>query len=170
MEENTLLKQFHTRMTEFKQSTQHFEEERDIEDVRLLRVVIKKLWALLTFTEQLTNKEFKKKQHWELLKPVFKRAGKLRDIHVNREKAMEKRPYCAKPYSVLLESREKKEERKLNLIIDDLDVNKLDELNNNLVNMLEKYTDDEILEAANQYVERKLTKVKKLRNEAGSDK
>ncbi len=170
MEKNTLLNQFNTRMTEFKQSTQHFEEERDMEDVRLLRVVIKKIRALLALTEYMSEKKFRKKHHWDLLKPVFGRAGKLRNIHVNREKSMQARPYCAKPYSMTLEEKEKKADKKLNLKIDNFSFDRLEELNSKATAVMEGYSEEEILSATDKYIAHKLEKVKRLRNETGSDK
>ena len=73
------LDQIHWFKTYFDQTM----KRQEVEDVHQLRVFIKRIRTVLSLTQIFSDEVFNKKPHFELFSPLFRKAGFLREIHVN---------------------------------------------------------------------------------------
>ena len=81
--QNGLGKHYSVQIWWFKTYFDHTMERQGVEDVHQLRVFIKRIRTVLSLTQIFSGEGFNKKPHFELFSPLFRKAGLLREIHVN---------------------------------------------------------------------------------------
>ena len=81
--QNGLGKHYSVQIWWFKTYFDHTMESQGVEDVHQLRVFIKRIRTVLSLTKIFSGEGFNKKPHFELFSPLFRKAGLLREIHVN---------------------------------------------------------------------------------------
>lgn len=140
------------------------------EDIHQLRVSIKKLRAHLSLIEEASHGLFKKKQHFTLFSPLFKAAGKVREIQVNLmliQKMDSKHPASYIEYLTVVEHLAKKELIK-ELVL--FDLKKLESLNNEMFAIASKITTEEIQEVTTKLISSNLDKTNKLKTNIHKDR
>lgn len=78
-----LLEQYQQQMLMFLHYAELVSSEHEIEAIHELRVSIKNLRACLTLFELCSKEIFNKHAHFDLLAPLFKKAGRIRETQIN---------------------------------------------------------------------------------------
>lgn len=79
MEKNLLNNYVHTLLESLEQNLSAYTKVKKPEHLHSLRVDIKKIIAIFSFAENI----YKEKHHATRLKPLFHKAGKIREMHIN---------------------------------------------------------------------------------------
>lgn len=126
-------------------------EDAQTEDIHQLRVSIKKLRAIWTLTELVSDRKWKKKKHFALFNKLFSTAGKLREAQINQELI---RNYSSRleDYKLQLGMIEFKQLKKLKKRIKQFDQARLEDLNRTLIKKINTISDDYVLTIAKQHV------------------
>ncbi|HJL84855.1 MAG TPA: CHAD domain-containing protein [Candidatus Marinimicrobia bacterium] len=82
--QNGLEKHYSDQIWWFKTYFDYTMERQGVEDVHQLRVFIKRIRTVLSLTQIFSDEVFKKTPHYELFSSLFRKAGFLREIHVNQ--------------------------------------------------------------------------------------
>lgn len=85
MNSNSLIAYFHKQKEILVKTLPKATKNQDVEAIHKLRVSIKTIKAIFLLIEFLSNDKFKVKNHFKILRTVFKTTGKIRDIQVQQQ-------------------------------------------------------------------------------------
>ena len=152
------LDQIHWFKTYFDQTM----KQQEVEDVHQLRVFIKRIRTVLSLTQIFSDKVFSKKPHFELFSPLFRKAGFLREIHVNEALLYEAGPHMLPLYQDYLS--ESKDSAMADLDDEGAKFNfsALETLNKPLLEDMNTLSDVQVAKQSAAYFTGKLNKVEAL--------
>ena len=104
-------------------------EDQDMEDIHQMRVSIKKLRAIWSLMEVISDFNWSKRPHYKQVAPLFKTAGSLRETQVNLELANQYKAGGLKTYRKFLQKKEAEANQNLVAFMGDYSLDKLDKLN-----------------------------------------
>lgn len=167
---NKLIEQYEYLQTSFLTFYAKTAKSQGKEDIHQLRVSIKKLRAHLYLIEKASQGLFQKKHHYALFSPLFKAAGKVREIQINLtliQKMDSKHPTSYIEYLTVVEHLAKKELIK-ELVL--FDLKKLESLNNEMFTIASKVTTEEIQAVTTKLISSNLDKTNKLKANIHKDR
>ena len=162
--QNGLGKHYSVQIWWFKTYFDHTMERQGVEDVHQLRVFIKRIRAVLSLSEIFSGEVFNKKSHYELFSPLFRKAGFLREIHVNEALLYEARPGFLPLYRDYLS--ESKDSATADLLAEGANFNfsAFEVLNKPLLERMNTLSDGQVAKQSAAYLTGKLNKVGALLN------
>jgi CHAD domain-containing protein len=157
--QNGLGKHYSVQIGWFKTYFDHTMERQGVEDVHQLRVFIKRIRTVLSLTQIFSGKVFNKKPHYELFSPLFRKAGFLREIHVNQALLYEAGPGLLPLYQDYLS--ESKDSATADLLTEgaNFDFSAFEVLNKPLLERMDTLSDGQVAKQSAAYLMGKLNKV-----------
>ena len=148
----------------FKTFFDHTMARQGVEDVHQLRVFTKRIRTILSLTQIFSDEVFNKKTHFELFSPLFRKAGFLREIHVNQALLYEAGPHMLPLYQDYLS--ESKDSATADLIAESANFNfsAFETLNKPLLEEMNTLSDVQVAKQSAAYLTGKLNKVEALMN------
>ena len=162
--QNGLGKHYSVQIWWFKTYFDHTMERQGVEDVHQLRVFIKRIRTVLSLTKIFSGEGFNKKPHFELFSPLFRKAGLLREIHVNEALLYEVGPGLLPLYRDYLS--ESKDSATADLLAEGANFNfsAFEVLNKPLLERMNTLSDGQVAKQSAAYLTGKLNKVGALLN------
>ena len=162
--QNGLGKHYSVQIWWFKTYFDHTMERQGVEDVHQLRVFIKRIRTVLSLTQIFSGEGFNKKPHFELFSPLFRKAGLLREIHVNEALLYEVGPGLLPLYRDYLS--ESKDSATADLLAEGSNFNfsAFEVLNKPLLERMNTLSDGQVAKQSAAYLTGKLNKVGALLN------
>ncbi|SVA56276.1 uncharacterized protein METZ01_LOCUS109130, partial [marine metagenome] len=162
--QNGLGKHYSVQIWWFKTYFDHTMERQGVEDVHQLRVFIKRIRTVLSLTQIFSGEGFNKKPHFELFSPLFRKAGFLREIHVNEALLYEAGPGFLPLYRDYLS--ESKDSATADLLAEGANFNfsAFEVLNKPLLERMNTLSDGQVAKQSAAYLTGKLNKVGALLN------
>jgi|TARA_B100002003_G_scaffold53935_1_gene49265 CHAD domain-containing protein len=162
--QNGLEKHYSDQIWWFKTYFDHTMERQGVEDVHQLRVFIKRIRTVLSLTQIFSGEMFSKKPHYELFSPLFRKAGFLREIHVNEALLYEAEPGLLLLYRDYLS--ESKDSATADLLAEGANFNfsAFEVLNKPLLERMDTLFDGQVAKQSAAYLTGKLNKVGALLN------
>ena len=162
--QNGLGKHYSVQIWWFKTYFDHTMERQGVEDVHQLRVFIKRIRTVLSLTQIFSGEGFNKKPHFELFSPLFRKAGLLREIHVNEALLYEVGPGLLPLYRDYLS--ESKDSATADLLAEGANFNfsAFEVLNKHLLERMNSLSDGQVAKQSAAYLTGKLNKVGALLN------
>jgi CHAD domain-containing protein len=140
----------------------HLKQARKLEEkkVHKLRVEIKNLRVLFEFLKVFSGKKFKTRPLLKLLSPVFKRAGKIRTLHLNQVLTHSERSAVMLRFKEYLQKEEKKAGERLIREIRNFDRKKLMKLHEKNIKTFRKLDSLALREESENYVRSIFAKIR----------
>ena len=162
--QNGLGKHYSVQIWWFKTYFDHTMERQGVEDVHQLRVFIKRIRTVLSLTQIFSGEVFNKKTHYELFSPLFRKAGFLREIHVNEALLYEAGPGLLPLYRDYLS--ESKDSATADLLAEgaNFHFSAFEVLNKPLLERMNTLSDGQVAKQSAAYLTGKLNKVGALLN------
>ena len=162
--QNGLGKHYSVQIWWFKTYFDHTMEMQGVEDVHQLRVFIKRIRTVLSLTQIFSGEGFNKKPHFELFSPLFRKAGLLREIHVNEALLYEVGPGLLPLYRDYLS--ESKDSATADLLAEgaNFHFSAFEVLNKPLLERMNTLSDGQVAKQSAAYLTGKLNKVGALLN------
>lgn len=138
--------------------------ERDEEAIHQMRLSVKRTRALFSFISFL-EKDKAGKKGLKKIKKVYKPAGKIRDLQVQQDviDSYEKRLNISfRSYSDYLTVQEEKSHQELKRAVETFPEESFDKMEIELREILNKYSEEQLIDQAGNIFESKLTEVKQL--------
>lgn len=167
-----LLKYYQSQYKTIKHNLPVARDRFDMEAIHKIRVAIKKIRALFCIIEAVATDEFHAKTAFSTVKPLFKAAGKVRDIQVQQSllntyeqihqtRYIELRHY----FDELQEVPKPALKTKLN----EFDIDELEKINNTIDSLLQHLTPEEIITRLTATIYKYLLKIHKLKKDKDND-
>ncbi len=136
----------------------------DEKSIHQLRVTVKRLRAAFNLLQLLLKKEFNAKKHYHIIKPVFKSAGKIREIQINSVcfNRYKLSPFLIEQYKLFYSVKEEADKIKLKKMITTIEVNLLDESKNKMKKLLKEVDDKTISGQCQSFIREKLQQIEQL--------
>lgn len=133
-----------------------------VEDIHQLRVSIKKLRAVWSLIEKINKDKFDKKNHFQIVKNLFKKAGYLREAQLNLAMLKnETSPYIGN-YIDFLNTIKQDNQILLSYQIEHFNFDEFNLINSDLKNYLLELSDMKILLKAELFINKVIKKTQKL--------
>lgn len=134
------------------------------ENVHHLRVEIKRIRAVFRLLEMLFPEDFSRKKNYLVFRNIFKSAGKLREIHINKKYFKEHKAQASKATSYIKflnkeELKAKKELVKYARIFND---KKIKILNKNIKELCERMKEEKIVNECVSFIKKEAFKIELL--------
>lgn len=169
MAKNKLVQHFNDLHSDFLKFYKKTSKDQGVEDIHQLRVAIKKIRALLSLIELAGNGEFQKKEHFDLFKNLFRKAGKVREIQVNLSLIKKIDQRKSKLYvEYLIELQNHSMEELMNELLV-FDLKKLKSLNAQMLSKANEISPEHLTEKSTPFISSKFQKIKKLRDKIKKD-
>jgi len=149
----------------FEEHLQKVKVSDDAELIHQMRLSVKRIRALFTFLQFLTEKPKKGKKDIKALKVVYKPAGRIRDVQVHLEllDTYEKRlQFEFTNYRSYLEKLEKQHHKDLKESLTDFNTEPIERLHKKTADTLDKFSDKEIMKSAGKMLDTKLELISNL--------
>ncbi|MCW8826758.1 MAG: CHAD domain-containing protein [Gammaproteobacteria bacterium] len=173
MSGSRLYQNYDKHLTTFKGYADKIEKRPDVEDIHQLRVAIKKIRTNLSLMQVASCGDFQKKAHFTLFSKLFNCAGELREIQVNRAlltilELEESYPeeitqLAVQHYKDHLSSKAEKSVSRFNRTLSNFNFRRLKKLNRELNEKITGLDDELIVDKANQFIEKQIEKIVRLR-------
>ena len=142
----------------------------EIEDLHNLRVSIKKLRAMWSLLQTVSNGSWKKKEHFELISELFRATGKVRETQVNLIITEKYNADYLVAFNEYLAENQVKAEEKLRAQIQVFNPEELKELDNKMFHAIKEQRSDMEPEQLISFVLKETRKVDKLSKQLPSDR
>ena len=135
----------------------------EMEDIHQLRVNIKKVRSVFNLIEILSPKDFKT-QRDDIFNAVFKKAGKIRELQINRNILNQYKinPSNTALYRQYENHQEKKSTKEFKKTVDDFNLSQLKKINEKIKLVGEKTNHKKIILKSYKFITGKAQKIKKL--------
>jgi len=133
----------------------------DEESVHDLRVIIKRLRAIVYLLEQ-SAEEFKKEKHYEIFNDIFEKTGKLREIHVNQSILAIVDSSNKTELFKYLKKKEGKSIKKAVKAIDSFKINRVNTFSNNVQTRITGLNSSQFIRETYKIVKARLLEIKQV--------
>ena len=147
----------------------HSAENLDAEVIHDLRLDVKRLRSVLRLLEYLGQKKEYGRKTLKLIDPVFKKAGKLRNISLNLKQCRSYDSKLIKGFREYLKEKESKMEKKFRDTVKDFAPKKLRKATGHMLKGLERLKPDNVIENSEEYTGELLKRIRILNRRMKND-
>lgn len=162
MSNNRLISHYANLQHAFRHYLQRTRKYGGMEDIHQLRVNVKKMRAIWSLIQQSTEAQWQMTDHRSLTKPLFKRAGHVRDIQVSLSLIRRRKANYLLPFIAYLEAQQAAASAKLVDALPSFELARLDQLDEHLIQEMRQLSEDRVVQHANAFLQQERVKVKAL--------
>ncbi|NNF33883.1 MAG: CHAD domain-containing protein [Saprospiraceae bacterium] len=151
------------KIAEFHKYFYKVKEWKEMEDIHQLRLTIKNLRVILSILDLATNKGFNKRSHFKIFSPLFKSAGRLREVQINMKLMHKLEDKNSRKYLKHLKKKESQQLKDLKRIIKRFDLKRLKKLNRKLISNTGKLKAKKLRKTISKYLHGNLQRIKKTK-------
>ncbi|MGQ8335318.1 CHAD domain-containing protein [Sunxiuqinia sp. A32] len=156
---------YHKLLDEFFLRLGNCKEQHEVNDIHKLRLNLKRMRALWSFVDDISNGEWSMADLNMLVKKLFSEAGKVREAQLNQRLIEKYSEIQILPYLNYLKSRQILADKKLGTQIRNFNIRKLEKLNGHLFEYINRLPKRMILEESSHFIQQKIETINQIKQE-----